>query len=235
MKVPIYQLIENNLKNQINNGELAQGDMIPSENELKETYGTSRMTVRQALNNLVNEGYIYRHKGKGTFVGSIKIEKKIHGLNSFTEQMKSMNRDVSTRVVNINIIPATSEIAAKLFVDEGEEVYFIERVRYGDDIPVLFEQLYTPKRLIKNIDKDLLDGSFYDFIENRLNLKIQHCIQTIESKLPYQKVATELGITKQSPVLYITLNTFLDNGRPFEYVKAYYRADQYRLIQHAVR
>lgn len=235
MRVPIYQIIENNLKKQIKNGELAQGDMIPSENELKRQYDTSRMTVRQALNNLVNEGYIYRHKGKGTFVGSSKIEKKIQGLLSFTEQMKSMNREVSTKIVGIKTIPANAEVAAKLFIDQGEEVYAIERVRYGDGIPVLFEQLHTPKRLIKSFDESKLEGSFYDYIEKELNLKIQYCIQTIEAKLPSQRVASKLGITKQAPVLYITLNTFLDSGRPFEYVKAYYRADQYRLIQHAIR
>ncbi len=235
MKTPIYQVIENSLKNKIKSGELAHGDMIPSENELKDMYDTSRMTVRQALNNLVNEGYIYRHKGKGTFVGTSKIEKKIQGLLSFTEQMHSMNRAVSTRVVNVEVMPASAEVAAKLFINEGEEIYFIERVRYGDEIPVLFEQLHTPKQLIKDLDNNVLDGSFYDYIENDLNLKIQYCIQTIESKLAPSHVAPELSITKQSPVLYITLNTFLDNGRPFEYVKAYYRADQYRLIQHAIR
>ncbi|MFH5881348.1 MAG: GntR family transcriptional regulator [Candidatus Izemoplasmataceae bacterium] len=235
MKTPIYQVIENDLKNKIKRGELAQGDMIPSENELKDMYGISRMTVRQALNNLVNEGYIYRHKGKGTFVGTTKIEKKIQGLHSFTEQMKSMNRTVSNRLVSLDVIPADDEVAAKLFINKGDEVYCIKRVRYGDDIPVLYEELHVPKRIMKEVTEEMINGSFYHYLEHVLKLKLQYAIQSIEAKLPSTIIAQELGITKQSPVLFITLNTFLDSGRPIEYAKAYYRADQYRFIQHAFR
>lgn len=235
MKVPIYQVIEKDIKEKIKDGILNEGDLIPSENELKDQYGISRMTVRQALSNLVNDGYIYRHKGKGTFVGSKKIDKKIQGLLSFTEQMSRLNRTVSNRLVSLSVIAADEHIAGKLFLQEGDEVYCVERVRYGDEIPVLFETLYIPKSMMKQLDETILSGSFYHYVEDVLNLKIQYCIQTIEAQLASQEVAAELGVTRQSPVLYITLNTFLDNGRPFEYVKAYYRADQYRFIQHAIR
>ena len=235
MKTPIYQVIENDIKEKIKKGTLVQGDMIPSENELKDQYQVSRMTVRQALNNLVNEGYLFRHKGKGTFVNKFKIEKKIQGLLGFTEEMNRMNRRVSNKLISLNIIEANEEIAAKLFLNPNEEVYFVERVRYGDEIPVLFEQLYIPKQLFKTFDEDVMKTSFYNYVENELKLKINYCIQTIEAKLANERISELLETDKQSPVLYITLNTFLDNGRPFEYVKSYYRADQYRFIQHALR
>lgn len=87
MTTPIYLIIENDIKAAINNGSFKSGDLIPSENELKEKYNVSRMTVRQALNNLVNEGLLFRHQGKGTFVSNAKIEKSIQGIRSFTEEM----------------------------------------------------------------------------------------------------------------------------------------------------
>ncbi|MDF2698687.1 MAG: phnF [Haloplasmataceae bacterium] len=235
LKTPIYQVIENDIKEKLKSGVLTQGDMIPSENELKEEYSVSRMTVRQALNNLVNEGYLFRHKGKGTFVNTLKIEKKIQGLLGFSEEMRRMNRKVSNKIISIQSLLADDEVAAKLFLNNEEEVFLVERVRYGDKIPILFEKLYVPKRLFKDLNEKIMTGSFYNYIEEELKLKINYCIQTIEAKLANATVSELLEVPKQSPVLYITLNTYLDNGRPFEYVKSYYRADQYRFIQHAIR
>ncbi len=235
MKTPVYQVIENDIKDKIQKGELKHGDMINSENELKDMYFVSRMTVRQALNNLVNEGYLYRHKGKGTFVNNIKIEKKMQGLIGFTEEMRRMNKRVRSKIITFDTMKADDEIASKLFLKPGDDVYSIERVRYGDDIPVLFERLFIPVSLFKEMDQKIMESSFYDYIENHLNIKISHCIQTLEAKSSNPRVSEMLEIQKSSPVLFMTRNTFLDRGFPFEYVKAYYRADQYRFIQHSVR
>lgn len=235
MAIPIYQVIENDIKRDIKEGRLQQGDIIPSENELKDMYKVSRMTVRQALNNLVNDGYLYRHKGKGTFVSSRKIEKSIHGVRGFTEEMESMNKKVSNKVISFESKIATEEIADKLFLNVGDEIIYIERVRSGDGEPVLFEQLHLPKALFKDLNKKIMTGSFYNYIENSLNMRISHTIQSIEAKLPDQKTASALNIEKNQPVLFIMRNTFLSNGRPFEYVKSYYRADSYRFVQHAVK
>ncbi len=235
MAIPIYQVIESDIKEKIQAGTLKSGDLVPSENELKESYNVSRMTVRQALNNLVTDGYLYRHKGKGTFVSVRKIEKSIHGVRSFTEEMESMNRKVSSKVLEFSIQKATPEISEKLFLNEGEEVIRIERVRYGNEVPVLFEQLYIPRQIFKMLTIENMEGSFYKYVENHLNLRISHCIQTIEAKLSDTKTSTILDVDKHSAVLVITRNTFLNNGRPFEYVKSYYRADQYRFVQHAVK
>ncbi len=234
-KIPVYQVIENDIKEKINKGELKHGEMIHSENELKDIYFVSRMTVRQALNNLVNEGYLYRHKGKGTFVNNHKIEKRMQGLVGFTEEMRRMNKRVRSKVVTFTTIKADDEIANKLFLQPGEEVFAIERVRYGEDIPVLFERLFIPKAVFKDMNPEVMESSFYDYVENQLSLKINYCIQTLEAKSSNPRVSEMLEIQKSSPVLYITRNTFLDRGFPFEYVKAYYRADQYRFIQHSIR
>jgi GntR family transcriptional regulator len=235
VKMPIYQVIENDLKEKIQQNELKHGEMIHSENELKDMYSVSRMTVRQALNNLVNEGYLYRQKGKGTFVNNMKIEKRMQGLIGFTEEMRRMNKRVRSKLITFETIKADEEVANKLFLHPGEEVFSIERIRYGDDIPVLFEKLFIPKSLFKDISPEVMETSFYDYIENKMSIKINYCIQTLEAKSSNSRVSEMLEIQKSSPVLYITRNTFLDRGFPFEYVKAYYRADQYRFIQHSVR
>lgn len=235
MATPIYKIIENEIKSKITQGELKSGDLVPSENELKDQYSVSRMTVRQALNNLVNDGYLYRHKGKGTFISLRKIEKNIHGVRSFTEEMAATNRKVSNKILVFETIEAPDDIANKLFLNPKDEVIHIERVRYGNDVPVLFEQLYIPANLFKTIEKENLEGSFYKYIETELGMQISYCIQSIEAISADSKVSIALEVNKHVPTLLILRNTFLSNGRPFEYVRSYYRADQYKFVQHAIK
>lgn len=231
----IYKVIEIDIKTAIQKGKLKPGDLVPSENELKDEYNVSRMTVRQALNNLVNEGYLYRYKGKGTFVSQMKIEKNIHGVRSFTEEMEAMGRKVSNKVIRFETIPASDEIAEKLFLSKDDEVIIIERLRYGNEIPVLYEELYIPQKLFKTISRKDFDQSFYKYIENTLGFYISHCMQSIEAIKAGSKIPQLLEISKQDPLLLIVRNSFLNNGRPFEYVKSYYRSDQYRFVQYSIK
>jgi GntR family transcriptional regulator len=163
------------------------------------------------------------------------MEKKIQGLIGFTEEMKQLNREVTNKLLSFNIIAADDEIAAKLFLVKGEEVYRIERVRSADGIPVLFETVYLPKRIFKDFKPDIMEQSLYNYIEKDLKMVINFSIQSIEAVSANNWVAENLRIPNETAVLHITLNTFLDNGHPFEYVKSFYRADQYRFIQHAFR
>ncbi|VEU79793.1 GntR family transcriptional regulator [Haploplasma axanthum] len=235
MQLPIYQIIENDIKEQIKNHKIKSGDPIPSENQLKDMYNVSRMTVRQALNNLVNDGYLYKHKGKGTFVSKRKIEKNIHGVRSFTEEMKAMGRVVKNEVIKFDEIEPTNEIREKLFLNENEKVIHIERVRYGDDIPVLHEELYIPHDIFKDLTIEDMSESFYQYVEGTKGYKISHCVQSIEARTPDKNISNALKISKNDPVLNIVRHTFLGNGRPFEYVISTYRSDQYRFVQYAVK
>ncbi|HPX71584.1 MAG TPA: GntR family transcriptional regulator [Acholeplasmataceae bacterium] len=235
MALPIYKKIENDIKESIQNGTFKKGDLLPSENVLKDKYNVSRMTVRQALTNLVNDGYLYRHKGKGTFVSQNKFEKKIHGVRSFTQEMSAIGKKVSSKILSFKKEEASKEIAEKLFLENKEEVFYIERVRYGDETPVLYEQLFIPANLFKTITEKDLKGSFYEYIEKKLGMDISYCFQSIEAVNADSKVSSILEVSKNSPKLLIVRNTFLSNGRPFEYVKSYYRADRYKFVQYAVK
>lgn len=235
MLEPIYKTIQADIKKDIMDGVLQSGDLVPSENELKDKYHVSRMTVRQALTNLVNDGYLYRHKGKGTFISQRKIEKNIHGVRSFTEEMAATNRKVSNKVLKFErmIVPAT--IAEKLFLNKKDEVYYIERTRYGDNTPVLFEQLYIPVQLFKTIKIEDFNHSFYKYVEKDQGFQISHCIQSIEALKTPPEIQGYLEVKANEPALLIVRNTFLTNGRPFEYVKSFYRGDQYKFVQHSIK
>jgi GntR family transcriptional regulator len=231
----MYQIIEADIKNRIASNELQIGDMIESENVLKEKYGVSRMTVRQALSNLVNEGYLYRHKGKGTFVNDLKLSKKIYGFIGFSEEMKLSNKSVDNEIIEFALIEASDKVADKLLINKGEKVYKVVRLRYGDHIPVLLEELYVPHRLFKDLRKEVFETSFYDHVENEMGYKMSYCTQKIEAINCNEEKAKLLHIDPGAALLYISLISYLDNGRPFEYVKSYYRGDQYHFLNRSFR
>lgn len=235
MKKPVYQQIQSDIREKILNKELKEGELIPSENELHEMYGVSRMTVRHALNNLVNAGYLYRHKGKGTFVSNRKIEKNIHGVRGFTEEMLELGREPHNVIKSFKVIEPNELIREKLYLEEDTKVIHVERVRYADNIPVLYENLYIPQNIFPDLSEEDLKHSFYGYINDKTTFKISHCIQSIEAQLSNKSISEKLEVKSNDPILSIIRNTFLTNGRPFEYVVSLYRSDQYRFVQVALK
>ncbi|WP_249596317.1 GntR family transcriptional regulator [Peribacillus frigoritolerans] len=226
--LPIYFQIEEQIKRQIENGEFQAHDALPSEREYAEQFEISRMTVRQAINNLVNDGYLYRQKGRGTFVADKKLEQQLNGLTSFTEDMKARGLNPSSKLLSFEIIPADKKIASELHISLYAPVYEIKRIRLADDVPMALETVYMSANLIKGLTEDIINLSLYQYVENYVKLKIDYASQTLESSIASELEVTHLAIPKNSPILFIQRNTFLIDGSPLEYVKSAYRADRYK-------
>lgn len=226
--IPIYYQLEMVIKEIIK--ELKPGDPISSEREFSEKYGISRMTVRQAINNLVAEGVLVRQRGKGTFVAAQKVEQELSGLTSFSEDMYSRGLTPKTKILDFKTIPSPRIIASKLKIEEGDQVYEVSRLRIADDIPMALETSYLPKLLIKELQEETLHGSIYEYVEQTLHQKISHATQTIESTLSHKNESASLGIKEGAPVLLMERFSYLANGNPFEYVKSIYRGDRYKFI-----
>ncbi|HZG74165.1 MAG TPA: GntR family transcriptional regulator [Chondromyces sp.] len=234
--VPIYYQLQEQIKQSIEKGDLKPGDVLASEREYAEKYQVSRMTIRQALTKLVDEGYLYRQKGKGTFVAERKIEQPLQGLTSFTEDMKSRGLNPASKLLNFEIIPANSSIAKHLSIQENGSVFEIKRIRLADDIPMALETTYTPANLAKGLTEEIvLHQSFYEYLEVQLKLKIAKADQVIESSLTDQLEAAYLNVKKGSPVMLIERTTYLEDGTPVEFVKSLYRADRYKFKIHMQR
>lgn len=228
--VPIYYQIEESIKQLINNQSLKPGDAIPSEREFTEQFKVSRMTVRQAISNLVNEGVLVRLKGKGTFISEQKIEQPLRGLTSFTEDMKARGFEPGSRLVDFDLIPSSKLTAEKLGINEHDPIYEIKRIRLADHLPMAIELMHISANLIKGLTEEIVNESLYAHIENRLKLKIDYANQVLESAEAREEEAKYLGIKKGSPILMIERHTFLDTGAPLEVVKSVYRADRYKFI-----
>lgn len=228
--VPIYYQIEELIKDLIEKGELKPGDALPAEREYAEKYQISRMTVRQAFTQLVNDGYLYRLQGKGTFVAERKLEQPLQGLTSFTEDMKERGLEPGSQLIHFEVMPATSQIAHQLSIPEYGPVYEIKRIRLADNIPMALETNYISANLIKGLTEQIVNKSLYEYIEGQMDLKIDHASQVIESSIANEVEAKYLKIQMGAPVMLIQRNTFLHDGTPVEYVISSYRADRYKFM-----
>ncbi|MFN2744987.1 MULTISPECIES: GntR family transcriptional regulator [unclassified Bacillus (in: firmicutes)] len=228
--IPIYYQIETEIKKMVETKDLKPGDLIPSEREFAEKYEVSRMTVRQAVNNLVNEGILVRKRGKGTFIAKPKIEQPLKGLTSFSEDMKSRGMTPGTNMLGFGIIACDQRTAHKLEIAEGSPVYEVKRIRLADEIPMAYEISYLPADLIKGLTEDIMSASLYDYVENTLSLTIDRAAQTLEPSIATQAESEPLDIDVGAPVLLIERCSYLEDGRPFEMVKSVYRGDRYKFV-----
>ncbi|MCK4552442.1 MAG: GntR family transcriptional regulator, partial [Tenericutes bacterium] len=205
-KRPIYQIIEQDLRVAILEGRLKQGDLIPSETELCAEYGVARMTVRQAINNLLVDGYIYRHKGRGTFVTFNKkeIKKQDSSFLSFTNEMKLLDSPVKTRLLKKVKSVADEVTATRLQIKVGDPIYYIERLRLSEDMPLAFERLYLPYKMYDDISDEILSSSFYRYVQEDLKWRIRNCEYAIEARGVTKRVAEFLNQVEGEPALYLS-------------------------------
>ncbi|WP_310260966.1 GntR family transcriptional regulator [Fictibacillus barbaricus] len=227
--VPLYYQIEEAIKLKIDKGEWESGSMISSEREFAENYEVSRMTVRQAINNLVNDGYLTRRKGKGTFVSGKKIEQKLLGLTSFTEDMKARGYKPASKLVSFQTIQANHQIAKVLEISHNNEIYEIKRVRLANDVPMAIETTFVPAQLIHLQESHIQDGSLYSQVE-QAGFHIDYATQSLEASIAREKESEILEIAKGAPVLLIQRQTYLTNGKPLEVVHSVYRGDRYKFM-----
>lgn len=224
--LPIYYQIEAYLKQQIDAGELQPGESIPSEREFSERYNVSRMTVRQAITNLVNAGYLSRQKGRGTFVANKKITMALSGLTSFSEEIKHRGMRPFSRLLSFQTIPAPAKIAQKLNVSLDTPVYEMRRLRLADDQVLALETAYIPVSLLPELTETVAVGSIYEYAEQS-GLRLKNATQTLEARSAGPEEAKLLTISPNAPVLLIDQRTYLENGDMFEYSRSLFRGDAY--------
>lgn len=226
--VPIYFQLKTLIQEKISSREYPVGMCLPSEREYCEEYGISRMTVRQAISDLVNEGLLRRERGKGTYVTQPKIEQGLQALTSFTEDMKQRNMHAEAQLIHMTICPATSHVSRHLGIEAGESVYEIARLRLADDEPMAIETAYIPICNLPNLTEEkVATGSLYALMRER-GIEITHATQTLEASLAKATEATKLKIKNKAPVLLIERTTYASGGQSVEFVKSVYRGDRYK-------
>lgn len=209
--------------------QLGEGQVIPSERELCERHEVSRMTARQAVKELVHEGILYREQGRGTFVAGEKIRHETARLTSFTQDMRERGMEVSSTTLESGVYNATSVVARMLKIEAGEPIVHIKRIRNADGQPMALETSHLRHGAAERmLDLDLDRTSLYGEL-SKLGVNIVGAEQRYEATLVRAEEAKHLGVPSKSPALLVERVTFDNTGKPFEYVKSLYRGDRYHV------
>jgi len=228
--IPLYHQLKNIIKAQIITGAIQPGDKIPSESELGERYGVSRITVRQAINSLVQEGYLYRKQGVGTFVTSPKLRRRLPRLYSFTEDMRELGLEPSSQVLEQEVVEADEEMAEILKLSPGDtRVNRLVRVRLANGEPILLERTFIPYYLCPDLTtEDLERGSLYSLLREKYNLLLDHAYETYEVAKIRKEEAKVLKCPVGLPAFVIERLTYLKTEVPVEWTKSVARGDRLR-------
>jgi GntR family transcriptional regulator len=229
--LPLYYQLYELLRSDILSGKSQPGDMLPPESELTERYEVSRTTVRQVLDMLVNEGLIYRERGRGSFVAQPTVEQTLVRIVSFTDDMQQRGFTPGTEVLSSGLIPAPKEVARRLGIDAGEELARIERLRLADGQPMSVEESFLIHRLCPGIlVGDYASSPLREALVQEYGIRWSHARQIIRAIPTPHQLARTLSMEPDSAVLFLERVSYSQQNLPVEFLRIYYRGDRYTLV-----
>ena len=231
-KIPKYYLLKKMLTERIENEEFDINEPILSERELMEQYQVSRITVRKAIDELVNEGYLYKIQGKGTYIKTDEKSQDLFSITSCTEEVKALGMTPNKRVISTDIVESASKLSKALNIMPKDKLFNIKRILLADNEPLNFTDSYLPYKLFGGIEKyDFEEESLYEILENVYHVKITKARRTIEAILAKDEIAEYLDIDEGMPIILFGCTTYgIVNGKecPIENFKCYYRTDKFK-------
>jgi GntR family transcriptional regulator len=239
-RIPLYYQLENVIREKISSGAFAAGERLPTEIEMIEAYGVSRITVRQALSALTEEGLIERQQGRGTFVANRKSRKgrfsgTIH-LTGSLDELIAMGMDTPVKVLEMNLVEADQHEAELLQIKVGVRIYRLKRLRLREGKPFGLIFNYIPEEIgAKLTIEELGSGALLHTMETKLGLNLDTATQEIHAELADPYVAKLLGVRVGTALLSIERTVYTDKGKPVEYVHTLYRSDLYGYSVRLVR
>lgn len=223
--IPVYYQLKNIILGKIKDGEFSEGSLIPSERDLGENLGISRMTVRQALNQLVTEGMLYREKGKGTFVSKGKIVQR--NIMSFSDTVRNKGLVPSTVVLYFEKVSDRQDINNLLGLKDDECLFNLKRLRLANELPIAIEEVFIPERYCPRLEAFDLKSSLYKLLKEEYSLEISYMDNVIDAAKPSKEEKKLLNLSDATPVLRITSISHSDAGTRLFYEKDVYRSDEY--------
>lgn len=225
--VPLYLQLYEILKQKIISDEWAPDTRVPSESSLMKSYGVGRETVRRAVLRLVNEGYLFRQRGKGTFVCRKRREDGLEQLVSFTSEMLARGYRPGTQVLANQVQKPDQETAGIL--NSGEDIIYLKRLRTANNLPVAVEESFLRQDVFGELDPNKLDGSFYEYLVYDKGIKPGRIMQEISSTLADEECAELLDVKPGHPVLRLARLMYTTEGKPFFWMTFRYRGDIYSI------
>lgn len=239
-----YAKVEEYIKQQIEKEKWKDGDLLPPEVELAKQFGISRPTIRQAMSNLVNQGYIKRTRGKGSFVTKPKIiQESTRFIESYNVEMNKKGLIPKTIVLSMKIEPPSPFIMDKLELSNTKDkVIHLKRLRYASNVnkqdgehPVLLTEVFVPYKLFpKLLEYDMESFSFYEVLEEN-GLHVARVCREMEARLCDKQTSEILEVAENSAIQYVASIGYLTDGTVVEYSRSIYPAERNKFVVEIIR
>jgi GntR family transcriptional regulator len=228
--IPLYVQVVREISSKIASGEYLPGQKIPPEFQLCQDFGVSRITIRQAIRVLVAEHALYTKRGKGTFVNPVKIKRRLPRLYSFSEDMRELGLEPTSKVLEQVSVPADEETAGLLALPDSDRlVSRISRVRKANNVPILIEKTYIPHYICPDLlEHDYEHVSLYRTLTEEYRIELDNAEEIYEVGLLTSSEAKELGCKRNQPAFSIQRLALRKDGRPVELTRAVGRGDLLR-------
>ena len=223
---PLYQQLQRALRGAIENGIIGPDDALPPERDLAEMLGVSRITVRKAIDELVEDGLLIRKQGSGTFVSN-RVEKNFAKLTSFSEDMRARGREPRSVWMNRAAGTVTPEESLTLRSSPGTPVFRFHRIRYADDAPMAIEYATVIASCLTSLDE--VESSLYEALERTGNRPVR-ALQRLRAVLLTADQAKLLKAQEGEAGLLVARVGYLKDGRAVEYSQSYYRGEIYDFV-----
>ena len=219
---PLYKQLKEVLLKAIYNQELHHFQKIPSEAQLASTYNISRITVRNAIAELVDEGVLIRKQGKGTFVSGATLERDFHTIVGYSESMKQQGFKPSRVILEKRVIDNDpDQVKNALNLEEKDQLIHIRRLLLADDEPLIFENSYYPMRYSFLLEKDLAETSTYQLLREKMGITPYKALRTIGIAYADALKAELLHVKENFPLLIVHEHVFEKNETPIHYSISY--------------
>ncbi|WP_147804121.1 trehalose operon repressor [Alkalicoccus halolimnae] len=231
-----YLLIYREIAEEIQAGKYAAGEKLPSEHELVEMFETSRETIRKALNQLAQNGFIQKIQGKGSIVlDARKFDFPVSGLVSFRELAANMGERHRTYVEKLELKKADKYIRKQLEVSSASKVWEVHRVREIDGEKIILDKDYFNQSYINHLTEEICEASIYDYIENELGMKISFAKKEIIVVEPTDEDRSYLDLNGFQNIVVVKNYVYFDDAGLFQYTESRHRPDKFKFVDFARR
>jgi GntR family transcriptional regulator len=227
--IPVYVRIRETLRDDITRGQLKRGERLPPEHELAEKFSVSRMTIRVSIEDLVNEGLLYRRHGVGTFVAFPHLQRDHTRLTSFFDKAEEEGVEVRAELLSLEVMAAKPLIAKALDLPGGSRVIRIKTLRFADDVPITVHEAYVPQKLFASIVNENLEAQHLWTLYEKCGYKVKRAVQRLEAREAGKELAELMRIREGSPILFKERTVYAEDGTPVEFTYCYNRGDVYSL------
>ncbi len=227
--VPVYVQIREKLREEITGGLRKRGEKLPAEHELAAQFSVSRMTIRESIEDLVNEGLLYRRHGVGTFVAFPHLQRDHTRLTSFFDKAEDEGIKVKATLLLLKVIPASPVVGQALDLPAGSQVIRVKTLRYANNVPITVHDAHIPHKLFSGILNENFEVQHLWDLFEKCGYKVKRAVQRLEAREADKEVARLMKIRQGAPILFKERTVYATDGTPVEFTYCYNRGDIYSL------